>query len=115
MNAVVTMRKLKVPMAGYCGNFNCNSTDDTFEELQRKGLARPMVGMEYGLFRNLDAPPRSKIRGAGSPPRIEDCQGPKLQAAAGQCRHLAGALKADCIFDVCAAKPPGDGAGRADE
>merc|ERR1719210_2498844 len=42
-NAVIEARKLHDPQDGYCGNFNCDTTDDTLEGLKRRGLADPVV------------------------------------------------------------------------
>lgn len=56
MNAVITMRKLKVPQQGVCGNFNCDAADDTLEALQRRGQARPLpASVEGRLFHSAAA------------------------------------------------------------
>jgi hypothetical protein len=98
MNAVITMRKLSGGMDGYCGNFNCLGEDDTLDELGKRGLASPLAMSNFQ-----DQAPAAQTQASGAAPKtLNDCDPALLEKAKASCAGADGAMKDDCIFDVCA-------------
>jgi len=98
MNAVITMRKPSGSIDGYCGNFNCLAEDDTLEELGKRGLAAPLGASSF----QDKAPADQSQASGGSPKTLNDCSTELLAQAEESCKSSEGAMKQDCIFDVCA-------------
>lgn len=98
MNAVLTMRKLGGDMDGYCGNFNCLAEDDTLDELAKRGLAAPLAMSSFP-----EKAPASQTKPSGEAPKtLNDCAPELLKKAEESCAGAQGAMKEDCMFDVCA-------------
>jgi len=101
MNGVITMRKLKAPMQGYCGNFNCVAVDDTIDVLKGLGLAGSIT-LAKSLFQDAPAPPASALKKVGSTPQLNDCSSEMLTKADEACKTLKDGFKESCVFDYCA-------------
>lgn len=102
MNAVITMRKLRVPMDGYCGNFNCHADNNGLEALQARGLTTPIAAAET-LFANAPAQPASQLQKDGHTPNLNDCDPSVLKHAQEvTCASLKDGMKEGCIYDYCA-------------
>lgn len=112
MNAVIVMDKLPDGQDGYCGNFNCNSTDDTMSALQGRGFAYTLP-QTLSIFDEMPVVPIEALEKHGEVRPVQQCP-PELYAQAEkECGSMSErALKEGCIFDVCTS---GDvTAGRAD-
>jgi len=101
MNGVITMRKLSVPMDGFCGNFDCVAQSDRLKVLEEKGLTTPILA-GTSLFKNAPAQPAKQLKKVGETPNINDCPDDIMTKAKEQCKTLAPGMKDSCIFDVCA-------------
>jgi len=102
MNGVITMRKLRVGMDGYCGNFNCVANDDGLQALEARNLTTP-IAAGTSLFKNAPAQPSSQLKKSGETPQLNDCDPAVLKKAQDvTCANLEDGMKAGCIFDVCA-------------
>lgn len=101
INAAITLKKLKAPMDGYCGNFDCHAADDTLEKLTERGLADALPAAQ-SLFSG------SQTNTAWMPAqhkgnfKLQDCKEDLYASALKTCGALEDAFKQSCIFDVCA-------------
>jgi len=104
-NVVITMRKLP-DQDGFCGNFNCHWSDDSKEELTKRGLMDPVPRNESLFPPELDSPPGWDTRTGQPPEEIMAQCSPETKSQAG-CSVLTGPDKESCEFDACmAAAPP---------
>jgi len=99
-NVVITMKKLP-DLDGFCGNFNCDSSDDSKEALKPSGLWTPIPQPDTLFPASLKSPPGWDMRAGPSPEEImASCPPTTEQAAA--C-HGSAAEKEACLFDACMA------------
>jgi len=96
MNAVISMRKLLGNQSGYCGNFNCEPEDDSWDG----GDLQPIM-YSQSLFSDFPMPATS-MQMSGEAPRLQQCTGPGLKLAYEKCRGLIFQWLQECLFDVCA-------------
>eukprot|EP00405_Crypthecodinium_cohnii_P048575 CAMPEP_0206605272 /NCGR_PEP_ID=MMETSP0325_2-20121206/50289_1 /ASSEMBLY_ACC=CAM_ASM_000347 /TAXON_ID=2866 /ORGANISM="Crypthecodinium cohnii, Strain Seligo" /LENGTH=482 /DNA_ID=CAMNT_0054120729 /DNA_START=332 /DNA_END=1778 /DNA_ORIENTATION=+ len=102
MNTVITLRKLRSPMDGYCGNFDCKMEDDSLQALSDRKLENP-IPAEKSLFKNSPAPPAEQLKKQGNVKSQNDCDPDLLQKAQKEvCANMPAGMKDACVFDVCA-------------
>jgi len=97
-NVVVTMRKLDA-QDGFCGNFNCDWSDDSKEELKKRGLYTPIPKSDTLFPASLDSPPGWDTPTGPSPEEVMASCSPSVQQSAG-CTGTA-AERESCLFDAC--------------
>mmetsp|Transcript_22114 Transcript_22114/g.63358 ORF Transcript_22114/g.63358 Transcript_22114/m.63358 type:complete len:549 (+) Transcript_22114:58-1704(+) len=102
MNAVIIMRRLPGAMDGLCGNFDCDSADDTKSQLRARGGDVRLSG-DASLFQSAPPPLPWQLQRSGDVPAQAECEGERYEKAAEVCKAMPeDGRKAACIFDVCA-------------
>lgn len=101
MNVVIEMQKQAGGQSGYCGNFNCDPTDDTIDML----AATSPIPETQSLFAGAPKPQRNKFAGrtpSGAPG--QECNSVlRAQAEAACMRMSDDSQREACIFDACVA------------
>jgi len=102
MNVVIQMSKQPSGQDGYCGNFNCDASDDTLESLTNRGMAA-RVDATQSLFAGTPAAALGQRVATLPAFDLKDC-GKELrtQAEAACAKMSDGALKKACVYDSCA-------------
>lgn len=104
MNAVITMQKLVGGQDGYCGNFDCDSSNDFMADLKQRGQSGALEpsGSLFSWLPPLPKEQASPPEGVQSPD-IQDCVGELLKQADRICGGMPEpGMRESCIFDVCA-------------
>jgi len=97
-NVVITMKKID-DQDGFCGNFNCDWSDDSKAELRKRGLYTPIPQAESLFPASLDSPPGWDTPTGPTPEEIMASCSPSVQGRAG-CTGTA-AERESCLFDAC--------------
>jgi len=104
MNVVIEMQLQPGGQDGYCGNFNCDASDDTMDGLKTRGIADQVPESE-SLFKGTPAPAKGQFSDKPAPVfSLEDCDANiRVKAETGCAKMEDQAMKDACIYDACAA------------
>jgi len=104
MNVVIEMQLQPGGQDGYCGNFNCDASDDTLVGLTDRGHEH-QVPASQSLFKGTPAPAKGQVSDKPAPPiSLEDCDPTIRMQAQTKCMAMEDdAMKNACIYDACAA------------